>query len=116
MEGVLYTADQDFARLAVGESTELVSPSAVREPNSLVGFKAAAKFVPRYAFAPVELRKASRDLEVDGFFVFLQPSPAFGLDFQGVEENIFHAVERAAVKALLNECFNLGTVDFNGHG
>jgi len=70
----------------------------IGEPGRLTGCKAGAQFISRYAIAAVELGQAALDFGVNGFFVFLEPDLAFRLHFEGVEEYVFHALERAAIE------------------
>lgn len=48
------------------------------------------------------------DFGADGIFVFLKPSLAFALYFQGVEEHVFHALEGAAMQPLPKSASILG--------
>lgn len=65
---------------------------------------------------PVELGQAALDLRVDGLFVFLKPGLAFALYLQGIEEHVFHALERAAMQSLPNERLDFRAIYLNGHG
>lgn len=88
---------------------------AVLETRRPVNFKTLAEPFPRQTFASVELGHAALNLGVDGRFVFLQRGLTLALYLQSIEEYVFHALESAAMKPLLNESFNFGTVYFDGH-
>src|SRR6266496_3389638 len=88
---------------------------AILRPGRLVGRQTFAQFVPRNAFASVELGQPALNLGADGFSVFLKPGLAFALYFQGIEEHIFHGLERTAMQTLLNERLDFRTFYFNTH-
>ena len=69
--------------------------------------------IARYAVAAVELGQAALDFGANGFFIFLKPDLAFRLHFEGIEEYVFHALERAAMKALLDEALAGMSRDFD---
>jgi hypothetical protein len=77
--------------------------------------KAGAQFISRYALATVELCQTALDLGANGFFVFLKPDLALRLHFECIEEHVLHALEGAAMQALLNKGVEFGTVDLDGH-